>query len=200
MNPSVPELVELAISREEGLLTETGALVATTASRTGRSPKDRFLVSLGDSMDQIDWTTNQPIEPGVFDALQQRVRDHLEGRDLFVIDAYIGADPAHRIKLRVITELAWHALFGRQLFRRPTPEEMEGFEPEFVLLSAPTFEAVPDRDGTNSEAFVGLDLERKQVLICGTRYAGEMKKSMFSSGNYLFPIKDGVLGMHCSSN
>ena len=200
VNPSVPELVELAISRGEGLLTETGALVATTGARTGRSPKDRFLVSLGDSKDQIDWTTNQPIEPGVFDALQQRVRDHFEGRDLFVIDAYIGADPAHRIKLRVITELAWHALFGRQLFRRPTPEEMEGFEPEFVLLSAPTFEAVPDRDGTNSEAFVGLDLERKQVLICGTLYAGEMKKSMFSSGNYLFPINDGVLGMHCSSN
>ena len=200
VNPSVPELVELAISRGEGLLTETGALVATTGSHTGRSPKDRFLVSLGDSKDQIDWTTNQPIEPGVFDALQQRVRYHLEGRDLFVIDAYIGADPAHRIKLRVITELAWHALFGRQLFRRPTPEEMESFEPEFVLLSAPTFEAVPDRDGTNSEAFVGLDLERKQVLICGTRYAGEMKKSMFSSGNYLFPINDGVLGMHCSSN
>ncbi len=200
LNPSVPELIELAVSRGEGRLTERGALVATTGSRTGRSPKDRFFVAHGESKNKIDWGgTNQAVDPEVFDALGERIRAHLEGRELFVIDGYVGADPDHRIKLRVITDLAWHALFGRQLFRRPTLDEMQGFEPEFTILSAPSFEAVPERDGTNSEAFVGLDLERKQVLICGTRYAGEMKKSIFTSANYLFPV-DGVLGMHCSAN
>lgn len=201
INPSVPELIELSVARGEGKLTERGALVTTTGARTGRSPKDRFFVAHGDSQTKIDWTGgNQAVEPEVFDALQESVRAHLEGRELFVIDGYVGADPDHRIKLRVITELAWHALFGRQLFRRPTVDELRDFEPEFTILSAPSFEAVPDRDGTNSEVFVGLDLERKQVLICGTHYAGEMKKSIFTSANYLLPVNDGVLGMHCSAN
>jgi phosphoenolpyruvate carboxykinase (ATP) len=200
MNLSAPELVEFAVSRQEGILARSGALVTRTGSRTGRSPRDRFFVAHGRSKDEIDWgQINQPIEPEIFDALFDRARDHLEGRELFVVDGYVGADPAHRINLRVIAEYAWHALFAHQLFRRLDRDEVDGFEPDFTVLSAPSFQAVPDRDGTNSEAFVGLDLERRQVLIVGTEYAGEMKKSIFASGNYLFP-KEGVLPMHCSAN
>jgi len=199
-NLSVPELVELAIAREEGVLSRSGSLVTLTGERTGRSPKDRFFVEHGESKELIDWgSANQPIAPEQFDALQERARQHLTGRSLFVIDGYIGADPKHQIKLRVVAEMAWHALFAKLLFRRPTPEELQDFEPEFTLLSAPNFQADPQRDGTNSNAFVGIDLERKQVLICGTHYAGEMKKSIFTSANYLFPLQ-GVLPMHCSAN
>ena len=200
LNLSAPALVEMAVSRGEGVLARSGALVTKTGARTGRSPKDRFFVSHGASKDKIEWgPVNQPFEPGQFDALQDKVRAHMEGRDLFIVDGYVGADPDHSIRLRVIAELAWHALFAKQLFRRPEPDELEGFEPEFVVLSAPTFDAVPERDGTNSNAFVGLDLERKQVLICGTHYAGEIKKSIFTSANYLLP-EQGVLPMHCSAN
>jgi phosphoenolpyruvate carboxykinase (ATP) len=200
LNYSAPRLVEQAVSRGEGILAESGALVTKTGDRTGRSPRDRFFVAHGASKEKIDWgQTNQPVEPAVFDALFDRVRSHLEGRDLFVVDGFVGADPEHQIKLRVIAELAWHALFARQLFRRLEPPEATGFEPDFTLVSAPTFEAVPDRDGTNSEAFIGIDLDRRQVLICGTHYAGEMKKSLFTSANYLMPER-GVLPMHCSAN
>jgi phosphoenolpyruvate carboxykinase (ATP) len=199
-NLSPPRLVELALARDEGALATSGALVALTGVRTGRSPQDRFFVEHGESKTRIDWgKTNRPVEPGVFDALQNRVRDYLEGRELFVIDGVVGADPEYRIRLRVVCELAWHALFARQLFRRPDPTELEDFEPDFTILSAPLFQAQPERDGTNSETFVGVDLERKQVLICGTLYAGEMKKSLFTSANYLFPVR-GVLPMHCSAN
>ncbi|HEV2754629.1 MAG TPA: phosphoenolpyruvate carboxykinase (ATP) [Actinomycetota bacterium] len=199
-NPSAPALVEMAVARGEGTLAQSGALVTTTGDRTGRSPKDRFFVSHGPSKDKIEWgPVNQPVERQVFDALHEKVRAHMEGRDLFVIDGYVGADPDHSIRLRVIAEFAWHALFAKQLFRRPELSELEGFEPEFVVLSAPSFDAVPDRDGTNSNAFIGVDLERKQVLICGTHYAGEIKKSIFTSANYLLP-EAGVLPMHCSAN
>jgi phosphoenolpyruvate carboxykinase (ATP) len=200
LNLSAPALVEMAVSRGEGLLAQSGALVTRTGDRTGRSPKDRFFVSHGASKDKIEWgPVNQPFEPAQFDALQDKVRAHMEGRELFIVDGFVGADPEHSIRLRVIAELAWHALFAKQLFRRPDPGELEGFEPEFVVLSAPSFDAVPERDGTNSNAFVGVDLERKQVLICGTHYAGEIKKSIFTSANYLLP-EAGVLPMHCSAN
>ena len=200
LNPSTPVLVELALTRGEGELSRTGALVTTTGDRTGRSPGDRFFVSHGASTDDIDWgAANKPVEPEMFDALQTKVRSYLNGKDQFVIDGYLGADPAYRIKLRAVCERAWHALFCRQLFRRPTESELEDFEPEFTLLAAPGYKADPATDGTESEAFIGLDLERKQVLICGTEYAGEMKKSMFTSANYLLP-REGVLPMHCSAN
>jgi phosphoenolpyruvate carboxykinase (ATP) len=200
LNPSTERLVELAVERGEGTLAANGSLVTKTGSRTGRSPNDRFFVKHGDSGTKIDWgKVNKGVEPATFDSLQSKVRDYLGDKDLFVIDGFVGADPAHRIKLRVVTELAWHALFGKQLFRRPSDDELEGFEPDFVLTSAPLFEADPQRDGTVSEAFIGLDLERRQVLICGTQYAGEMKKSLFTSANYLFP-QEGVLPMHCSAN
>ncbi len=200
LNKSPAELVELALTREEGILAGSGALVTTTGERTGRSPADRFVVSGGPAEEQVDWgNVNQPIDLKTFESLQGRVRSYLEGKELFVVDGYVGADPDHRLKLRVVTELAWHALFATQLFRRPSPEELDGFEPEFTVLSAPLFNADPAIDGTNSEAFVGLDLDGRQVLICGTQYAGEMKKSMFTAANYLMPAR-GVLPMHCSAN
>ncbi len=199
-NVSPPQLIEMSVARGEGVLARSGALVTNTTPRTGRSPRDRFFVAHGDSKSKIDWgQTNQPVEPEVFDALFDRVRHHLEGRDLFVVDGIVGADPDNQIHLRVISELAWHALFALQLFRRPSREELASFEPDFTLVGAPSFQAVPERDGTNSETFIGIDIERKQILICGTRYAGEMKKSLFTSANYLFP-QQGVLPMHCSSN
>ena len=199
-NLSVDELLGSAVARGEGVVANTGALVTRTGRRTGRSPKDRFIVAHGHSKELVDWgPVNQPVEPKVFDALFDRVRGYLGGSDLFVIDGLIGADPQHQIKVRVIAELAWHALFCKQLFRRPNADELDGFEPDFFIVSAPNFEAMPERDGTRSEAFIGLDLERKQVLICGTHYAGEMKKSMFSAGNYIYP-QEAVLPMHCSAN
>ena len=199
-NLSFPQLIEDSIHRGEGALARSGALVTKTGKRTGRSPKDRFFVSHGKSKDLIEWgPVNQPVELAVFDELFDRVRSHLEGRDLYVVDAYLGADPEHRIRLRVICERAWHALFCNQLFRRPVAEDLVEFEPEFIVVAAPSFEAVPERDNTNSEAFVGIDLERKQILICGTEYAGEIKKSLFTSANYLLP-NQGVLPMHCSAN
>jgi len=200
LNPSPSELVEHAIRRGEAQLSDTGALVAETGKYTGRSPKDRFFVRQSPSAEKIDWgARNQPFEREKFDALYDRVREHLGGKELFVIDGYIGADPQYRIKLRVVAEFAWHALFAQQLFRRPAREELEDFEPEFVSLSSPTFEAVPERDGTRTETFVGIDLERELVLIVGSQYAGEIKKSIFTSGNFLFP-EEGAAGMHCSAN
>lgn len=200
LNPSPAELVEHAIRRGEAQLSDTGALVAATGKLTGRSPKDRFFVRHGKSAEKLDWgPRNQPFELERFDALYDRVREHLEGKELFVVDGFIGADPQYRIKLRVVAEFAWHALFAQQLFRRPARDELEDFEPEFVSLSSPTFEAVPERDGTRTETFVGIDLERKLVLIVGSEYAGEIKKSIFTSGNYLFP-EQGTAGMHCSAN
>lgn len=199
-NLSVPFLVELAVAREEGSLARSGALVTTTGPHTGRSPKDRFIVDHGEASQAVDFgRVNQPFDPDRFDALQAKAREHMRGRSLFVIDGFIGADPKHQIKVRVVTELAWHALFCKQLFRRPSPEELVDFEPGFTMVCAPNFRADPERDGTNSEAFIGLDLERKQILITGTHYAGEMKKALFSTANYLFPL-DGVLSMHCSAN
>lgn len=199
-NLTAAHLIEHSISRGESKFAQSGALVTTTGKRTGRSPGDRFFVSHGPSKDKIEWgTSNRPVQPEVFDKLLDRVKDHLEGRELFVFDGYVGADPKHRIKLRVIAELPWHALFARQLFREPEPSELAEFEAEFIVVAAPSFEAVPERDGTNSEAFIGIDLERRRVLITGTHYAGEIKKSMFTSANYLMP-EEGVLPMHCSAN
>ncbi|MBA3431389.1 MAG: phosphoenolpyruvate carboxykinase (ATP) [Actinobacteria bacterium] len=199
-NPSVAELVELSLQHNEGVLAANGALVNTTGKHTGRSPKDRFIVAHGPSKDQIEWgSVNQPVEPETFDALLGRARHHLEGRDLFVIDGYVGADPQQRLRVRVVAELAWHALFVRQLFRRPEGGDATDFKPDFEILAAPGLKADAARDGTNSDTFIGLDLERNKILILGSAYAGEMKKSMFTGANYLFP-QDGVLTMHCSAN
>ena len=200
VNLAEAELIERSLRREEGVLAANGALVARTGEHTGRSPDDRFIVAEGEVKQRVDWGGfNRPIEREDFDPIAARARQHLEGRERFVVDGYVGADPEHRIHVRVTTELAWHALFARQLFRRPSLEELETFEPEFQLLVAATLELDPDRDATDSSTFIGVDLEGRQVVICGTRYAGEMKKSIFGAANYLFPTS-GTLSMHCSAN
>jgi phosphoenolpyruvate carboxykinase (ATP) len=202
-NLSTPRLVEQALARGEGALTSDGALVAQTGKRTGRSPGDKFVVKYADreSATQIAWgKVNQPIAPEVFDRLRLRVNAYLQGRDLFVLDAYAGADPRYGLRLRMITEFAWHALFAQQLFRRlgagPNPALQQA---EWTVIGAPRFHADPAVDGTKSETAVILDVEQKIILICGTEYAGENKKSIFSALNYVLPLQ-GVLPMHCSAN
>src|ERR1035437_4842782 len=199
-NLPASRLMEIAIKRGEASLAANGALVAVTGARTGRSPKDKFTVDDAVTHSVVDWgRVNQPLSPEKFDALLERVTAHLHGRDLFVQDLYCGADPAYRLPIRVVSEYAWHSLFGRQLFVRPLPAHLAAHVPEFTVIAAPEFEAVPERDGTRSSAFIIADFTRHIVLIGGTKYAGEMKKSIFGIMNFLVPQRD-VLPMHCSAN
>jgi phosphoenolpyruvate carboxykinase (ATP) len=200
VNLSEAQLIEAALVNGEGLLASSGAFVSDTGERTGRSPNDRYLYSGGNSKDRIEWgDVNRPVEPDAFEGVWKKAAGHLADRDLFVIDGFVGADPGYRIRVRVVTEFAWHALFARQLFRRPDRSELSDFEPDFHVLGAPTLAMDPAQDPTDSDVFVGLDLENSRVVICGTQYAGEIKKAIFTSGNFLFPRK-GALGMHCSAN
>lgn len=193
-------LVEEALARGEGQLSDRGALVALTGARTGRSPRDRYVVAEPSTQPQIWWgNVNRPIEEALFDHLLDRVRSYYQGRDLFVVDAAACADPRHRLRVRVVTEYAWQALFARCLLLRPAPAELAAFSPELTILAAPGLHADPARDGTRSETFILLHLARGLVLIGGTRYAGEIKKSVFSVLNYLLPQR-GVFPMHCSVN
>ncbi len=199
-NLSVAQLVEAALKRGEAHLAANGALVAVTGARTGRSPKDRFTVDDAVTHTLVDWgKVNKPFAPARFAALLERVVEHLKDRDLFVQNLYCGADSAYRMPIRVISEYAWHSLFVHQLFVRPKAEELATHAPEFTVVVAPEFEAIPERDGTHSEAFILVDFSRRIVLIGGTKYAGEMKKSVFSAMNFLVPQHD-VLPMHCSAN
>jgi phosphoenolpyruvate carboxykinase (ATP) len=201
-NLASARLVEAAVARGEGLLAANGALVAQTGKRTGRSPGDKFLVRYPgrESAERVDWgKVNQPMAPEVFERLLGRVAAYLQGRDLFVLDATIGADPRYALPARIVTEFAWHTLFAQQLFRRLDPAELAAHQPEWTIIGAPRFHADPAIDGTTSETAVVLDVERKIVLICGTEYAGENKKSLFTVMNYVLPLR-GVLPMHCSAN
>ena len=193
-------LVEHALARGEGELSHLGAMVFRTGAYTGRSPKDKFLVREASVASEVDWgAVNQPFDPAKFAALRERVEAHLAGRETWVRDSFAGTDPAHRLPIRVICERAYHALFSHQLFVEPTPEELSTHRPAFTILAAPDFHAVPDRDGTRSEVFILLNFEERVVLIGGTLYAGEIKKSVFSILNTLLP-RSGVLPMHCSAN
>ena len=193
-------LVENALSRGEGELSHQGAIVFRTGAFTGRSPKDKFLVREPSVEADIDWgAVNQPFDPGKFAALRERVERHLSEKEVWIRDAFAGTDPKHRLPIRVICERAYHALFAHQLFVEPSPEEMAQHRPEFTILAAPDFKAVPERDGTRSDVFILLNFEERVVLIGGTLYAGEIKKSVFSILNTLLPRK-GVLSMHCSAN
>ncbi len=198
LSPSL--LVEESLRRGEGRLAANGALVAETGKYTGRSPKDRFIVEDNITKDDVDWgDVNRPMSPATFERLLGKVQAYLPGRDVFVQDCFGGADPAYRLPIRAVTELAWHSLFARQLFVRPSSEEAANHKPEFTIIYTPGLQADPATDGTNSEAFIVLNFTRKLVLIGGTRYAGEMKKSVFALLNFLLPAR-GVFPMHCSAN
>jgi phosphoenolpyruvate carboxykinase (ATP) len=193
-------LVEQALLRHEGVLSATGALAVQTGKYTGRSPKDKFIVREPSSEAFIDWgVVNQPFDAEAFDSLERRVRAHLARRETWRVDAFGGTDPTLRLPIRVEAERAYHALFSRQMFVEPLPQELAEHKPEWTILAAPDFHADPARDGTRSEAFVILHFGKKIVLIGGTLYAGEIKKSVFSILNYELPRRD-VLSMHCSAN
>ena len=199
-NLSVAQLVEESIRRGEGILTSSGALNAMTGKRTGRSPRDKFVVDEPSSRNRIWWSkVNRPISETDYLALRQEVMNYLRGRELFVVDAFAGADPRFTMPIRIITELAWHALFVKQLFRKVAPDQLDNHAPEWTVINACRFLADPKKYNLNSEAFVILDIARKTVLIGGTEYAGEIKKGIFSALNYVLPMK-GVLPMHCSAN
>jgi len=199
-NLGTAALVENAIRRREGLLAAGGALVVRTGQYTGRSPDDKFIVREPSTQDRIWWgPVNRPFDPARFDALYGRLLAYLQGGDLYVQDCFAGADPAHRIPIRVITEYAWHNLFARQLFVRADWTKTQEHVPRFTVIDVPKFHAYPDLDGTRSEAFVVVHFARGLVIIGGTSYAGEMKKSVFSLLNFLLPLRQ-VLSMHCSAN
>lgn len=195
-----PQLVEAALRRGEGELAARGSLVAETGKRTGRSPKDKFAVKDSVTENKIAWgSVNLPFSAEKFDALYERVLDYLRSKELFVQDLFCGADPQYQLPIQIINEYAWHNLFVRDLFIRPTAEKLKTHKPEFTIVSAPGFLADPKRDGTNSEVFVIVNFSKKLVLIGGTQYAGEMKKSIFGIMNFLLPERN-VFPMHCSAN
>jgi len=200
-NLGISALYEEAVRRREGLIAAAGPLVCRTGQHTGRSPNDKFIVREGASEDNIWWSkVNRPIEPKAFDALYQRMLSYVEGRELFVQDCYAGADPRYRMPVRVITEQAWHSLFARHMFIDiPNAPAGPAHAPEFTVIDLPGLHAVPAEHGTNSEVFILLNFARKTVLIGGTSYAGEIKKSIFTVMNYVLPLRN-VLSMHCSAN
>jgi len=200
-NPTTPQLYEEVVHRHEGWVAHLGPLVVRTGSHTGRSPRDKFIVQDPQSADRVWWSKeNRPFTPQRFDTLHRRLTAYLQGRDIFVQDCHAGADPDYRVPIRVITEDAWHTLFARNMFRQiHDPGERHEHTPAFTVINVPRFEAIPELDGTQSGAFVILSFERKLVLIGGTSYAGEIKKSIFTILNFLLPAQN-VLSMHCSAN
>lgn len=201
-NLPAARLVEASVRRREGMLADNGALVARTGKRTGRSPKDRFIIENDLTRDTVDWgAVNQKFSSEKFDELLRNAAGYIESlEEVWVTDAYAGADPRYRLNVQVVTEYAWQALFAKQLFRRPSAEELETFEPDWTIISLPRLLMDPEVDDTKSETFVALDFEKKIVLICGTRYAGEIKKSIFGVLNFVLPTENGVFPMHCSAN
>ena len=195
------QLTEKALERGEGVLSDTGALVVETGKYTGRSPDDKFIVDVPSVHDEIAWgKVNVPISKEKFDAIEAKMVAYLQGREIFIFDGMAGADPACTKKFRIVNELASQNLFIRDLLIRPTAEELESFgEADYTVICAPGFKCIPEVDGVNSEAAIMIDYEAKKVLIAGSQYAGEIKKSVFSVMNYEM-TKMGVLPMHCSAN
>ena len=199
-NLSAQELVDVAVKKNEGIVTSTGSLSVKTGKYTGRSPDDRFIVYDDEAHDTVDWgNINHQFPVGKFDKIFEKMKKFVEAKELYVFDGFVGAEKENRLAIRVINDHAWQNLFARQLFIRPSSAELEAHEPEFTLMCINDFEAIPEVDGTNSNVFILIDLTKKIVLIGGTSYAGEMKKSMFSVMNYILPAKE-VFPMHCSAN
>ncbi|MGH7475913.1 MAG: phosphoenolpyruvate carboxykinase (ATP) [Longimicrobiales bacterium] len=200
VNLAPAELIEHALRREEGRLSADGAFVGITAPHTGRSPNDKFTVEEPTSQREVWWgKVNVPLQPAQFEALHDAIAQHLTEPDLYLRDVWAGAHADYRIGIRVITPSAWHSLFVHNMFREPHAAERERFEPDFTVLHAPEMQSDPEVHGTRSGTFVVVNFGERMVLIGGTRYAGEIKKSIFSVMNYLLPRK-GVLSMHCSAN
>lgn len=199
-NLTPARLVEMALARGEGMLSESGALSVTTGKYTGRSPEDRFVVDLPEIHDEIDWgKVNVAISQEKYKAIYNRMTAYLQGRDIFVFDGFAGADERYHLKVRMVNELASENLFIHQLLIRPCEGDLENFVPDFTFIAAPGFKCVPEIDGVNSEAAIILNLVERTVIIAGSQYAGEIKKSVFSVMNYLLP-KQNVFSMHCSAN
>lgn len=194
------ELAEMAVANGEGVITSTGALAVRTGKYTGRSPSDRFIVDDDTTHDTVDWgKINHPIPSDRFSAIFARMKESVKNKELYIFDGFVGADPKSRLAIRVINDRAWQNLFARQLFVRPSDDELESHEPDFTIMCINDFASDPGRDGTNSDVFIMINLTERIVLIGGTQYAGEMKKSMFSVMNYLLP-ELGIFPMHCSAN
>ena len=194
------ELTEHALRRGEGVLMPTGALCVNTGKYTGRSPDDKFIVDSAGVHDEIAWgKVNKPISQERFDAIYEKMIAYLQNREIFIFDGFAGADHKYRKAFRIVNELASENLFIHQLLLRPEKSELENFEADYTLIAAPGFKCIPERDGVNSEAAILVDYEKKLVIIAGSQYAGEIKKSVFSVMNYILP-KEGVFPMHCSAN
>ncbi len=199
-NLSTPELYEEALRRNEGTLAHLGPMVVRTGQFTGRSPNDKFIVEESGSKHDIWWgAVNRPFDPQRFDELHRRMLSYLQLKDVFVQDCWCGADADYRMPVRIIAQYAWHSLFARNMFIQATPDELKNHDPEFVVIDCPGFQAFPSHDKTNSPVFILLNFAKRLVLIGGTEYAGEMKKSIFSAMNYYLPLRD-VMPMHCSAN
>ena len=199
LEPAV--LIEHAVIKGEGKLSKTGALTVNTGKYTGRSPNDKFIVDSEGVHNEIAWgKVNRPISQEKFDALWERVTEYVNSLEtVYVFDGYAGADPKYTMAFRVVNELASQNLFIRDLLIRPTTEQLESYTPDFIVLTAPGFKCDPVRDGVNSEAAIIIDYEAGKILIAGSQYSGEMKKSVFSTMNY-FMTKKNVFPMHCSAN
>ncbi len=199
-NLTAAELTEHALRRGEGKLSNTGALVVKTGKYTGRSANDKFIVDTPAVHDEIAWgKVNRPIYKETYDAIKGKVIAYLQNKEIFVFDGFAGADEKYTRRFRIVNELASQNLFIRQLLRRPTADQLDGFAPDYTIIAAPGFKCIPEVDGTRSEAAILVNYEEKMVVICGSQYAGEIKKSVFSVMNYELP-KVGVFPMHCSAN
>jgi len=200
-NLSAPKLIEHALARKEGILVSNGAFCVKTGKYTGRSPHDKFIVAEPNTQDEVHWNEfNVPISEENFNRLYRRVLSYVQGRDLFIFDGYVGADPGYQMGVRVINELASQNLFAHQIFLRPSKEELKHHHPDITVIAVPGLQGDPDiDDGIHSEAFIVAHLTKKLVIIGGSKYAGEIKKSVFSMMNYLM-TKRNVLPMHCSAN
>lgn len=198
-NLSIPVLFEEAVANHEGIVAQGGPLVVQTGKYTGRSPQDKFIVKEPSSENHVDWKANKPFDSAKFDALQERVSEYFKTKKAYVQDLFIAAHPEYRLSIRVISEYAWQNIFASNMLIRPTEEERKNFQPEFTVIDAANFKAVPERDGTRTETFILLNFAKKLVMIGGTEYGGEIKKSVFTLLNYLLPLK-GVMSMHCSCN